>query len=178
MDDPFPETIKRTAKNGRDFSITVDKFDADRNPLVRQVATKELERAVLYEDLSQLNEWQLRTWCEEHDFEKTTFLCPNCHGLGPVNARIVIERRVRHSLLFTTEQDEEANIYHCENCNGDYKQDQLDIERGNVELANENKIISWLVRLKKITPEQAIARQRSLYGLPYTSNDSEAAKTA
>jgi DNA-directed RNA polymerase subunit M/transcription elongation factor TFIIS len=161
--DPFRETIERTAKNGRPFSITIDRFDAERNPRIRQIAIEKLERAVLYEDLSQLDEWRLRQWCEENDFEKTTFLCPKCHGFGPVNMRIVIERRAHFFLFWTTEADTEVNIYHCEKCKNDYKQDDLDIERGNVKIANENKLISWLVRLKKITPDQAIARQKALF---------------
>src|ERR1700674_3745985 len=107
----FRETIERTAKNGRVFSITVDKFDAAQKPQIRQVAIEELNQAVLYEDLSSLDEWQLKSWCKENDFEKTTFLCPRCHGLGPVNVRIVIERRDRHFFLGTTEADEEVNIY-------------------------------------------------------------------
>lgn len=162
--DLFRDTIKRTARNGREFSATLDRFDAERNPLVRKVATEKLERAVLYEDLSQLDEWQLRKWCEENDFEKESFLCPKCHGFGPVEMRIEIERRTRVFLLFVSERDEEVNIYHCTKCNNDYKQDDLDIERGNAHIANENKLINWLVRLRKITPEQATARQKSLFG--------------
>ena len=162
-EDTFPyETITRTAKNGREFSIKIDLMDARQKPIVRQYAIEKLEERVLYEDLSQMSEYQIRDWCERNEFAKTTFLCPKCHGFGPINMRIVIERRVRHFLFWSVEQDEEVKIYHCENCKNDYKQDDLEIERHNVEIANENKLISWLVRLKKITIEQAIARQKSL----------------
>jgi hypothetical protein len=75
--------------------------------------------------------------------------------------RIVIEKRIHHFLFWSTEADNEINIYHCDKCNNDYKQDDLDIERDNVRIANENKVINWLVRFKKITPEQAIERQKN-----------------
>jgi hypothetical protein len=83
MDDTFRETIKRTTKDGCEFSITIDRFDAGRNPLVREVATEKLERAVLYGDLSQLNEWQLRKWCEENEFQKNHILVPEMPRIRP-----------------------------------------------------------------------------------------------
>jgi hypothetical protein len=98
----YRETIERTAKNGRIFSISIDKLDAGMNPRIKDLAIEKLECGVLYEDLSQMNEWQLQGWCEENEFEKTTFLCPKCHGFGPVNVRIVIERRTRQYLLWAT----------------------------------------------------------------------------
>ncbi len=59
---PFRETIERTAKNGRIFSLTLDRLDAERNPRIREVAIEKLDRAVLYEDLPRLDEWRLKKW--------------------------------------------------------------------------------------------------------------------
>jgi hypothetical protein len=83
--------------------------------------------------------------------------------------RIVIEKRIRHFLLWATEADEEVNIYHCEKCKNDYKQDDLEIERSNVQIANENLLISWLVRLRKITLNRRLTAKRTyLVRIRYT----------
>ncbi len=152
-------------RHGNTFSIRVNRADYERMPQLRDEMKRELTYRMEYHELSAMSPWQVKKWCEENIFQKTTFLCPKCHGFGPVQMRIEIERRSRIFFLFVTEHDEEVNIYRCLKCGNDYKHDSLDAERKMVELDNEHAYISKMVALKKMTPDEASKAIRSLHGM-------------